>query len=89
MNITVDDKPAFTPINVVLESYEEAQKFYAMMNFSPLVDGLNITVLSDKMRQQLTNVHRTISEDSNDGFQKMVKYMKQWCNKYTSPADLR
>ena len=87
MKVTVNEK-AFQPINIVLESYEEAQKFYAMMNFSPLMDGLNMNE-ADEIRKQLSNTHSTIGHDADVRFQKMVKYMKQWCSKYTSPADLR
>jgi hypothetical protein len=78
MKITVDDKPAFTPINVVLESYDDVKKFYTLMNSSPIVAGLNISQEAEKLRNKIQAQYPSVYGDSQDTWNILSNTMKKF-----------
>lgn len=79
MKIAVSKPPVFTPLNLTftVETPAEAQAFYFLCNYVPLIETLGLRPVCDKVRNELNaNCSENLHAGYSDFLQKLVKAVK-------------
>ena len=76
MNVETE-KPVFKPVKIVLETPEEVAKFYAIMNYSPIVETLNSRQRFQQIRSIIQELCPEIHSTQQTWYNRLRKHVHE------------